>query len=174
MTELTEQDRLLELQRELGRLCMGFAYFETAVACAVGFLANRTEFAIGHILVAELSFRARLAMFSTLYPQRVPAADEAAVNSFIADAHMLEEERNKLVHSFYWPGPVGDPKATRIKTTAKERKGLRIQFEDVSPSVIAAQADKAWKIPDCLDELMLKCDGYCDYVAGFYGKFQKQ
>ena len=162
-----------ELQKEFGRLSMGFSRFETAVGCAVGFLANPKDFRIGHILVAELSFRARVAAFSALYPERLPGEiDEKALRSFLSEAHLLEDERNKLIHSFYWPGSVGDPRAIRIKTTAKERNGLRIQFEDVTLDFIASQADKAWdQLPRCLDELMRRIEGYTTYVGKFYGVF---
>jgi hypothetical protein len=68
---------------------------------------------------------------------------------------------------------VGDPRATRIKTTAKEHKGLSIQIEDVTPDQITTLAEKAWKIPDCLDELMLNIEGYSDYTGKFYMVFHE-
>src|SRR6266571_7667311 len=108
-------DRLSPLQEALGHLCTEFAKLETIIGCAVGFMANPTEARIGHILVAELSFKARLAAFSNLYAERAqPGFDDAPLRSFLSEIHQLEDERNKFIHSFYWPGPVGDPKATRI------------------------------------------------------------
>jgi hypothetical protein len=64
--DVIKPNRLSPLQAELGLLCMEFAVLETALGCAVGFMTNSAEARIGHILVAELSFKTRLAAFSTL------------------------------------------------------------------------------------------------------------
>src|SRR5438034_6145324 len=137
MAPTSWKDPLEELQRELGALSMEMARLETALGCAVAFLANPTDVRIGHILVAGLSFRALLTAFSSLYPERVGAAlNEDRLRSFRTDVHAAETARNTLIHSFYWSGAVGESRATRIKTTAREKHGLRLQFEDVTPSSV--------------------------------------
>ena len=178
MPATTLRDRRAPLARALGELCIGFAYCETALGCAVGFLANPDEPRTGHILVAELSFRARLAAFEALYPERAAGSPHGAapedLESFRSQAHALESERNKLVHSLYRPGRVGDPGVRRIKTTAKGHKGLKLQFEDLQPASVQQQAELAFRLPCFLDELMLKIPGYPEYQGRFYAVFEKQ
>jgi hypothetical protein len=163
----TIDETTADLQRQIGALAMNFAPFETALACAVGFLTNPDWVRQGQILTAELSFKARLAAFAVLYAEREPSANDG-LQDFLKAAHHVEDQRNMFLHSFYWPGPVGDSRATRIKVTAKERKGFKIRFETVTPEMIAAQAKAAWDMAGCLDKLMLPIDGYADYAARFY------
>src|SRR5437899_673398 len=126
-----------ELETALGHLVVEFGSLETSLGCAVGYLVNPNDPRVGHILVGEVSFRARMAAFSVLYPERLLARmDPSKMESFISKAHKVEEERNRLMHSFYRPGPVGDASATRIKTTAKGRNGFRVQFEKVTADSI--------------------------------------
>src|SRR2546428_297727 len=82
----SDMDRLSPLQEAIGHLCTEFAKLETVIGCAVGFMANPTEARIGHILVAELSFKARLAAFSNLYAERAqPGFDDAPLRSFLSE-----------------------------------------------------------------------------------------
>ncbi len=164
-----------QLEQALGHLVVEFGRLETSLGCAVGYLVNPKDPRVGHILVGEVSFKTRMAAFSVLYPERLLAGtDETKMESFVSRAYKLEEERNRLIHSFYRPGPVGDPNATRIKTTAKGRKGLRVQFEKVTADSIAAVADDAARAKNVLTQLMVKFGDFTRYSAGFYGAFKQQ
>src|SRR3989442_13570083 len=114
-------DRLSPLQEAIGHLCNEFAKLETFLGCAVGFMANPSDARTGLILVAQTSFKVRLAAFESLYAERAqPGFDDAPLEVFLTEIRQLEERRNVLIHSFYWPGPVGSQTATRIKFTPKD------------------------------------------------------
>ena len=174
MNNATLCDQGFHVEHALGRLVFKFAHLETSLGCAVGYLANPKESRVGQILVAELSFKSRLAVFSTLYPERItnaPASDK--LKAFLSRAHYLEDQRNSLIHSFYRAGSVGDPTATRIKATAKESKGLRIQFEQITAQSILAEADKIPSVEARLNMLMVEADDYTRYAAGFYSMLRR-
>jgi hypothetical protein len=161
------------LQQALGSLVVEFARFETTLGCAVGYLATPKEPRVGQILVAELSFKARLAAFAALYPERkAVGGNEDRLKSFVLAAHRVEEQRNVLIHSFYRLGPVGDSSAIRIKPTAKGRKGLKIQFETVKAESIAAEARRVSRVSGLLTQLMVKFNDYTRYASGFYDMFK--
>src|SRR5437879_2456710 len=137
-----------DVLRALGRLSFEFSRFETQLGCAVGYLTNPKDISIGQILVSEMSFRARLAAFSALHPLRVkkePEDAQAKLKCFRSSAHVVEEQRNKLIHSFYRQGEIGSGSATRIKITAKEKSGLNILSETITASEIATQANDTYK-----------------------------
>lgn len=163
------------MQQALGRLVVEFGRFETSLGCAVGYLANPKEPRVGQILVAQLSFKARLAVFAVLYPERMASGgNQDKLKYFVSTAHRVEEQRNLLIHSFYRSGPVGDSSATRIKATAKERKGLIIQFEKVSAESVAAEAQEASRVSCLLNKLMVKFNDYNRYFWGFYELFKQR
>lgn len=171
----TYEDNMGDLRRAIGAISMNFARFETALACAVGFLVNPEHVRIGLILTAGLSFKARLAAFSNLYSEHLgssPTPDD--LECFLSEAHRLEDERNTFIHSFYWSRVEGNTQGIRIKVTAKERKGLNIHFKRTAPTDLKEVAEKLWHIPDRLDELMFGIDDrYSEYQARFYGMFQE-
>jgi hypothetical protein len=68
--------------------------------------------------------------------------------------------------------PVGDSSATRIKPTAKGRKGLKIQVETVRAESIAAEARRVSRVSDLLTQLTVKFNDYTRYASGFYGTFK--
>src|SRR2546427_12396902 len=98
-----------DVLRALGRLSFEFSRFETQLGCAVGYLTNPKDVSIGQILVSEMSFKARLAAFSALHPLKVVRElvdAQAKLKCFRSSAHVVEEQRNRLVHSFYRPGGI--------------------------------------------------------------------
>jgi hypothetical protein len=175
MKNTTSGGQESEVRQALGYLVLEFARFETSLGCAVGYLANPRDARVGQILVAQLSFKARLTAFSTLYPERLvkPVRDDE-LKSFVSTAHRVEERRNALIHSFYRSGPVGDSSATRIKTTLNGQKGLKVQFEKVTAESIATEAQEASRVKGLLRKLMLKFGDYNRYLAGFYSTFKQQ
>jgi len=166
-------DPLDPLRRELGALSIELSHLETYLGCAVGYLANSAEPRIGHILVAPLSLRARADTFSALYPERVTEQEtHEQLRAFRSELQQAEEARNTLIHSLYWPGAVGATMATRIKTTAKAKHGLKLQFEYLTPEFVAEKTTALKALTNALDDLMLPHFGdFSNYTALFYGFF---
>jgi hypothetical protein len=155
-----------------------FSTFENALGAAVAYLANQAEPRIGHILVAPLSFKALLSQFAVLYRQRIVTVPkrphgtlEPDLDLFLSVAHQAEEERNRLLHSFYRRGPVLEQKATRIKTTAKERNGPSIQIDELSADDVMTRARTVQTAGGKLGTLMTRFRDYNRYSASFYAAY---
>ena len=157
------------LAREIGMLSMELSQFEAALGCAVGFLANSQEPKIGLILIAELSLKAKLALFSALYAERLPLKDRSALDAFRGNVHVVEAARNTLVHSIYWRGPFDSPHVTRVKPTAKEKQGFRLQLEEMNELSAARQSIALGQLTGQLDDLM-EADfaDYRKYTGSFF------
>jgi hypothetical protein len=56
-------------------------------------------------------------------------------------AAQLEEKRNQITHSIWGAGESAQT-VTRIKTTAKERRGIQFDFQQVGAEDLGAVADE--------------------------------
>ena len=95
---------------------------------------------LGQIVTAELSFKALRALTVSLYLQR--NGEDENVESFrelISRAAKAEDQRNQITHSV-WGAGENASSITRIKTTAKEKHGIRFHFENVTADQLAAFA----------------------------------
>jgi hypothetical protein len=167
-----------EFHKALGYFVVEFATFENALSAAVAYLANQADPRVGHILVCSLSFKALLSQFAVLYrhriatvPTRPHGAHEAGLDAFLRAGHQSEEERNRLLHSFYRRGPVLEQTATRIKTTAKERNGPSIQSDTLSADDIITKARALAPVTAKLYRLMTRFPDYNRYLATFYAEY---
>lgn len=160
------------IEKGLGRLGMEFSQLETATACAIGFLA-KVEVPVGHILTAETSFKGKVGLFCALYQHRSPQGHSfAALRRWRNVVEQLECERNLLIHSIYWSDSAGVAALVRIKSTAKPKKGLMIQREEISPPKICALLKRIKKATDDIGVLMRQHDpGYGNYLGKFYATF---
>jgi hypothetical protein len=87
---------------------------------------------ISRIITAELSFRNLRALVMSLYRERHGEfADFETLRGLMRRAGQLEEKRNQITHSIWATGNSPDT-VTRIKTTAKETRGIHFDFQDVS------------------------------------------
>lgn len=60
----------------------------------------------------------------------VKDSDYIILKAYMEKAAILEDRRNQITHSI-WAAGKDSQSITKIKTTAKEKKGLQLQFEDV-------------------------------------------
>ena len=116
--------------QHIGDLTVSFALLESTIQSLVGSLIKEHQ-CIGQIITAELSFRNIRALLISLYLERHGEDDDFAhLREFMTSAAQLEEKRNQITHSVWGAG--GDAETiTRIKTTAKEKHGIRFHFESV-------------------------------------------
>jgi hypothetical protein len=114
----------------IGDITVSFALLESTIQALAGSQLQESQ-RIGQIITAELSFRNLRALATSLYRERHGEdADFETLREITKRAGRLEEERNQIVHSI-WAAGKNPGTVTRIKTTAKERRGIHFDFQEV-------------------------------------------
>jgi hypothetical protein len=128
----------LHLQR-IGDITVSFAMLESQLQKLVATLLGAGQF-VGEAVTAELSFRALRGLIVSLHLEK-NGEDEnwERLELLIKRAAAIEELRNGITHSV-WAAGVDADSITRIKLTAKDRKGRQIKFETVTAEQLAALA----------------------------------
>ncbi|MFC3151283.1 hypothetical protein ACFOEK_09625 [Litoribrevibacter euphylliae] len=126
--------------KSIGDITVSFALLEFQLQSLIRSQLNERQ-RIGQIITAELSFKGLKALLVSLYIERhgKDDADFEKLKTLINRAGQAEEKRNQITHSIWGAGKDADS-ITRIKTTAKEKHGIRSQFEDVSSGDLEAFA----------------------------------
>lgn len=127
----------------IGRVVVNFSMLEAAVGQCVAGLAHGAAAddtwlptddggddarIVGEILTSGSSFRRNVDMFACLQQLRHPGWHESEFKDLLRELGRLEDERNKVVHSFW--SDAGEGRAERHKVTSRE-KGHRVQREVV-------------------------------------------
>jgi len=128
----------------IGMVAVAFSELEDCLSNAIVSLLN-SQTGAGRIVVAEMSFRAKVNLFASLVRHTkddrsfaipdVPLAE--VLKDLCANVFKAEELRNTVMHS-YWSGlEEYDPeKVVRSKATAKSKHGFLITQEDVKPGYL--------------------------------------
>jgi hypothetical protein len=113
---------------------------ESVIQTLAGSLVHEDQ-RIARIITAELSFSNLRALTTSLYRERYgKSADYNVLRAQMKRARELEELRNQITHSVWAAGDTPET-VTRIKTTAKEKHGLRFDFQKVSGQDLGKVAD---------------------------------
>lgn len=116
---------------KIGDITVSFASLEMGIQTLIGSLINEHQ-RVGQIVTAELSFRNLRALAISLYLERHGEdEDYDTLKELMKQSGDIESTRNNIVHSVWGAGKDKDH-ITRIKMTAKQRKGLDFKFEAVS------------------------------------------
>lgn len=88
---------------------------------------------LGQIVTAELSFRQKINLLSSIYRDKLNNSTELAeLDRVLAQAAQAEQKRNIVVHSV-WTAYAAKETVARIKATAKRRsKGLKLEIKNMS------------------------------------------
>ncbi len=125
----------------IGDITVSFALLESIIQSLVGSLIREHQ-RIGQIITAELSFRNLRALLISLYLERHGEDDDfKTLRELVKRAAELEEKRNRITHSIWGAGKDANS-ITRIKTTSKEKHGIRFHFEDVTADNLRVVADE--------------------------------
>ena len=117
--------------KAIGDITVSFAMLESQIQYLIGSLIYEHQ-RIGQIITAELSFKNLRAILISLYLERHGEDDDfIKLRDFMKRAGQTEDKRNQIIHSVWAVGKDKDH-ITRIKTTAKEKHGIRFKFEEVS------------------------------------------
>ena len=123
--------------KSIGDITVSFALLESQIQTLIGSMLNERQ-RIGQIITAELSFKNLRALMISLYIERhgKEDVDFVQLKELMTRAGQVEDKRNQITHSIWGVGKDTDT-ITRIKTTAKEKHGIRFHFEDVSSGYLA-------------------------------------
>lgn len=123
--------------KSIGDITVSFTLLESQIQTLIGSMLNERQ-RIGQVITAELSFKNLRALMISLYIERhgKEDADFEKLKELMTNAGKVEEKRNQITHSIWGAGKDANT-ITRIKTTAKEKHGIRFHFEDVSSGDLA-------------------------------------
>ncbi len=125
--------------KSIGDITVSFALLELQIQSLIGSLIYEHQ-RIGQIITAELSFKNLRALLISLYLERHGEDDDfVKLKEFMKKSGKLEEKRNQITHSVWAAGKDKDH-VTRVKTTAKEKCGIKFKFEDVSDKSLGSLA----------------------------------
>ena len=111
-------------------MTVSFALLELHIQGLIGSLIKEHQ-RIGQIITAELSFRNLRALLISLYLERHGEDDDfKELRNLMKSAAQMEGKRNQITHSIWGAGKDADTIA-RIKTTAREKSGIKFQAEPV-------------------------------------------
>ena len=123
----------------LGKVVANFAVLESNLDFGIWLLLvgnSSAEQRTGQIVTAELSVKDKIALLSSLYQHRFPAKtpfnELKDLRKKLGEANKI---RNSLVHSVWLAGGV------RSATTAKEKHGIKFEFEEMDAQKIEGIAD---------------------------------
>jgi hypothetical protein len=139
----------------IGDITVSFALLESLIQLLAGFLL-RQEQRIGQIVTAELSFRNLRALTLSLYRERHGEDDEyETLRALMRRASDLEDLRNQITHSIWATGDTAET-VTRLKMTAKEKRGLHFDFENVSADDLGEVANEIMQLAHDVQEFWIR------------------
>ena len=120
--------------KSIGDITVSFALLENQIQMLIGSMLNEPQ-RIGQIITAELSFKHLRALMISLYKERYGKEDVdfEKLKKLMTRAGQVEEKRNQITHSL-WAAGKDVNTITRLKTTAKEKEGIKFHFQEVSSS----------------------------------------
>ena len=121
---------------QIGDITVSFALLESAIRRFIGsFIHGHPR--VAEAVTAELAFKQLRALAISLYKERYGEDDDFRnISALMKQAAKLEELRNQVTHS-EWRGDDVSDTAIRVKTTAKEKYGVRFHFQEMSETELA-------------------------------------
>ncbi len=150
--------------RSIGRITVNFALLEEILSLCIRALM-KSEQQVGHIITAGLSFKQKVALFSSLYRYKVHSTEEPAeLKNLLSRVAQAEEKRNATIHAIWGPGTTKET-VTRVKTTAKRSSGLKLHFQEMSVQDLDEIADF---IADVTNDVLMSLPQMYDPNFGKY------
>ncbi len=123
----------------LGKVVANFAVLESNLDSSIWFLLfwdSTLEQRTGQIVTSILSFKNKINLLSALYQHRFPAEKPFKdLEEIRKKLNKANEKRNDLVHSTWLAH------SKKIKPKSSEKKGFKLNFEDMEASEIDKIAD---------------------------------
>jgi len=112
----------------LGRVIVNFSSLEMYLSFLIWRLME-TGLELGKIITCELSFQGKINLLASVYKLKFGIPKGSEVDLLIKRLVKAEEDRNKIMHSC-WLIDEKNKKTTRYKITAKQKQGLKDNFEE--------------------------------------------
>ena len=130
-----------EQLQALGQITADFQVLEETISSFILDLIG-AEPDVGEIITSELSFRKLIDLLSALFKHQVRNDTKIAeMERLVLRANVVEQKRNTIIHSGWALGNT-DETITRVKTTAKQRHGLRVQSVEMDTVMLKQIADE--------------------------------
>lgn len=140
---------------QIGDISVSFSLLESIIQLLAGSLISH-ELRIGQIVSAELSFRNLRALTISLYLERFGEDNEVTkIKDLMKRAGRIEDKRNQIIHSLWIVG-IDEDHVTRIKGTAKEKHGFKIQEQDMNSSELREIADEIKQLSKDMQDFLVQ------------------
>ena len=137
----------------LGEAVISFEQLDEQFSTSIAFLLRRGD-TIGQIVTAELSFKAKVNLFVSMFKHAAPETEHSEQIRELAGAcRKAEGIRNQLIHS-KWRRELEGSEMVRTKFTARAKHGLRQQLESLTPIQVQTFSVHCMYLAHCVDELM--------------------
>ena len=141
--------------QHIGDITVSFELLLSEIQSLIWKLLDQDQ-RVGQIITSELSFRNLLNLLSSLYLEKKGQDDKSEkLNDLLKKANEIEGTRNGITHSI-WGAGKDIEHITRIKTTAKQKAGLRFVFEEVSASSLSDFATEIKTLAGEIQEFRLE------------------
>jgi hypothetical protein len=144
-----------EHHRAIGRISVNFSDVEAWAGFFIWQLVGPDQL-VGQIVTAEMSFSRKLDLLSSLFRHRFK--DETLrekLSKLVGRLANLEQRRNTTLHSSWLHQSIDRTEATRLKITAKRKKGLQQAKQVIKPAELDALADEMAKAVAEIGNLMI-------------------
>lgn len=143
------------LLARIGDVTVSFALLESVIQALAGSQIQDHQ-RIGQIITAELSFRNLRALTLSLYRERHGEdGDYEELRALMNRAWELEDFRNAITHSV-WAAGATAVTVTRIKMTAKEKRGLRVDFRSVTAEDLGNVAEDMQQLAEDVQRFWIR------------------
>ena len=127
------------ISASIGRVALNFSELERELCSVISHLLGRGP-EIGQLITAELSFRGKIDLVSSLFRHSKPSSDALSqFDDLIAICAEAESLRNQVLHSSWFDAGSGSVK--RVKLTARRKVGLSQQEEKMTSANLMDIAD---------------------------------
>jgi hypothetical protein len=141
-----EAERDEEFIKALGRMTLAFAHLEFSLSLFCGTYSG-VKYPINEIITAQFSFKQLINLASSLYHHAEQDAKKInELDKVLSKSTQLEQERNKIVHSFYGLKGKSDLIVVRQKNTTRLKKGFHKQYEEMNAEQVNILATKISKV----------------------------
>lgn len=157
----------IEFNDAMGRVTLAFSFLEEMLSVLAALFLGQ-DWKVVQVITAEMSFKQKVNLVSSLYKLKYadfvlePDHDVAkeVLSELITLCFGAEQLRNQIVHSSY----VG---TTRVKTTAKSKRGLSHVVESLDANKVLDVADHIVSVGMGVQEFPLYTV-FADRISGVY------
>ena len=129
-----------EQLKQIGRITANFSFLEFVLSFCICGLINDDQ-RVGQIITSQMSFQNLVHLLGSLFKHRGFDAEKiTAFDKLLGEAMQIEQRRNEITHSI-WATHQDEGKSSRVKITARFKKGFEMQWEPMGVDELKQIAD---------------------------------